>query len=455
MTPASVRLARCRCGARLPSVDDMTPQPTRCAPGAPGAPWVFLVAAAAVALHLADDSFLQPAHGVAAGDHLASGGVPLLALGVAALAYPRVRPGLRAVLALLTAIAGLLSGFLESGYHLSTVGLSDDDYTGLVAGVAGLVLVGLAAQTLWRSRRSGPTRPRQYLRRTLVGAAGLAILAEVVAPFAFGYYVTHAMRATVPEADLGAPHEDVVLTTSDGLELEGWYVPSTNGAAVIAFPGRTNPQPHTRMLVEHGYGVLLFDRRGEGHSDGDGNRLGWGGTRDIEAALDFLEGRPDVDPARIGGLGLSVGGELMLETAAEDSRLAAVVSEGAGTRTFGEELVDFSPGTVIRGFHTLVAKQAGVSLFADEAEPPSLVDVVHRIAPRPALLIWAPNGGNRETMNPLYQRLIGPSADLWAIDDVDHMKGLQGHPEEYERRVVGFFDDALLGTAPSENAAGD
>ena len=43
--------------------------------------------------------------------------------------------------------------------------------------------------------------------------------------------------------------EDVTLTTSDGLRLEGWYVPSKNGAAMIAFPGRKNPQVHTRMLA--------------------------------------------------------------------------------------------------------------------------------------------------------------------------------------------------------------
>ena len=409
----------------------------------------FLASAAAVMLHIADDSFLQPADGVSAGDHLFSGGVPLLALGVAAFVFLRVRAGLRAVIALLMAFTALVTGFLESGYHLFTVGLSGADFTGLVAGTSSVVLIGLAVRTLWRSRRSGPSRPRRYARRTVLGVVGLTVLAEVIAPFAFGYYATHAMRATVPDADLGSAYEDVTLTTSDGLELEGWYVPSRNGAAVIAFPGRTNPQPHARMLVEHGYGVLLIDRRGEGHSDGDGNRFGWGGTRDIAAALDFLEGRPDVDPARIGGLGLSVGGELMLEAAAEDTRLAAVVSEGAGTRTFAEELLDFSPDTIIRGFHTLVAKHVGVSVFADEPPPPSLVDVLPRIEPRPALLIWAPNGGNRETMNPLYQRLIGPSASLWAIDDVNHMKGLQGHPEEYERRVVGFFDQALLGDTTS------
>jgi pimeloyl-ACP methyl ester carboxylesterase len=203
------------------------------------------------------------------------------------------------------------------------------------------------------------------------------------------------------------------------------------------------------MLVRHGYGVLLFDRRGEGASDGDPNSLGWGGARDIHAALDYLEQRPDVDPGRIGGLGLSVGGELMLQAAAEDQRLAAVVSEGAGVRSLGEQLVDYDAATVVRGFHAMVAQQVGVALFSNQPPPPRLVDLVPRIAPRPTLLIWAPEGGNRETMNPMYQRLIGPSADIWAVRDVKHIKGLQTHPEEYERRVVGFFNLALLGQLPA------
>lgn len=76
------------------------------------------------------------------------------------------------------------------------------------------------------------------------------------------------------------PYEDVTLRTSDGLDLQGWYVPSRNGAAVIAFPGRSGPQRQTRMLARHGSGVLLFDRRDEGASDGDPNAFGWGGDRD-------------------------------------------------------------------------------------------------------------------------------------------------------------------------------
>ena len=307
----------------------------------------------------------------------------MLALAGGAYAYPRVRAGSRAVIALFTAVTGVVVGFAEAGSHLLSTGLHDDDYTGLVAGAAALLLVGLAVRTLWRSRRSGPTRMRQYARRSLLGVLGIAAMTEFVVPFEFGYIATHVMRAAVADPELGAAHEDVTLTTSDGLELEGWYVPSRNGAAVIAFPGRTNPQPHARMLIEHGYGVLLFDRRGEGASDGDGNMFGWGGTRDIEAALDFLEERPDVDPERIGGLGLSVGGELMLQAATEDTRLAAVVSEGAGTRTLSEELVDNDANSLIWGFHSLVAKHIGVALFSHESPPPSLIKILHQVGPRP------------------------------------------------------------------------
>ena len=41
------------------------------------------------------------------------------------------------------------------------------------------------------------------------------------------------------------------------------------------------------------------------------------------------------------------------------------------------------------------------------------------------------------------------------MDDVRHIKGLQTHPEEYERRVVGFFDDALLDDAAARGRVSD
>ena len=409
---------------------------------------VFFAATAAVMLHIADDNFFQPNDGVTASDHLVSGLVPLGVLAAAAAVYPRVRAGARAVIAILIGLIGILVGLVEAGYYTVAVGPSGDDFTGFLAGAGGVALLGLGAVTLWRSRKPGRSRTRRYLRRGLFGFLGLAFLLEIFVPFGLSYLSTHVHTAEVPEANLGVAYEDVTFTTSDGLDIAAWYVPSRNGAAVI-IPGRTKSQPHARMLIEHGYGVLLFDRRGEGASEGDPTLFGWGGAKDVHAAVDFLQDRPDVDPGRIGGLGLSVSGEMLLQAAAESSDLDAVVSEGAGTRTLSEEFEEFSGSELVRGFHVMMAKHAGLLVFSNDGPPPSLVDLVPQIAPRPVLLIWAPNGGNRETMNPTYEGLIGESADIWEIDDVKHVQGIKGHPEEYERRVIGFLDGALLSDAPA------
>ncbi len=61
---------------------------------------LFLGAIGVIALHVIDDSFLQPQPGTSAGDHLISGLVPLAALGLATASYLRVRAGGRAASAL-------------------------------------------------------------------------------------------------------------------------------------------------------------------------------------------------------------------------------------------------------------------------------------------------------------------------------------------------------------------
>jgi fermentation-respiration switch protein FrsA (DUF1100 family) len=198
------------------------------------------------------------------------------------------------------------------------------------------------------------------------------------------------------------------------------------------------------MLVSHGYGVLLFDRRGEGESEGDSNLLGWGGDKDILAAVEFLKSRPDVDPGRIGGIGLSVGGELMLQAASETAELAAVVSEGAGTRSFSEMMEEYHG--LERWFvaPSSLATTTGTAIFSSTAPPPNLTDVAPKIK-QPLFVIWAPNGGNIEHMSKEYFRLANSSSkQIWAMPTAKHVGGIRDQPKEYERRVVGFFDDALL-----------
>jgi len=404
---------------------------------------VFRLGILVIAVHVLDDSFVQPQPGTSAGDHLVSGFVPLAVLGLAAWAYPRLRGGRRGAIALAFGLLGIVAG-VEALHYTREVGPSGDDFTGLLAIPAGLLLLGLGAVTLWRTRRTDGSLWWRCLRRGLLGVAGVLVALLVLVPIGLGYITTHVARAVVPANHLGVPYEDVKFTTSDGLELEGWYVPSSNGAAVIAFPGRSGPQKQTRMLARHGYGVLLFDRRGEGESDGDPNSWGWGGGKDIEAAIAFLKRRPDVEKGRIGGLGLSVGGEMMLETAAGTDELGAVVSEGAGARTMSEDLdQDMPTAEKVTGFPLTLFKTASLAVFDNQMPPTNLKKLVPGIAPTPLLLIFAPNSPHGEDLNRGYYRAAREPKTLWAIPESTHTGGLAARPEEYERRVIGFFDGAL------------
>jgi hypothetical protein len=329
------------------------------------------------------------------------------------------------------------------GWHYTTeVGASGDDFTGLVTPPAGVVLLLLGVVTLWRSRRREGSRARRYVRRTLIGAAGLVVVWLIVQPFMASYGYTHLARAVVPDADLGgAAYEDVTFETPDGLELEGWYIPSKNGAAVISFPGRSGTREPARFLARHGYGVLLFDRRGEGKSEGDPNALGWNGHKDIDGAIAFLRQRPDVDPERIGGIGLSVGGEMMIEKAAETDALKAIVFEGTGIRSVRESN-ELSGGERWVQFPVMAATTVGTALFSNHSPPENLNDLVRRISPRPVFLIYADRGQGGEKLTADYYKAAGEPKQLWKTDS-NHVGGYDANPREYERRVVSFFDRAL------------
>jgi len=402
---------------------------------------VVRAATAVVALHVADDSFLQPNPGTSAADHLAGGLVPLALLAGAAVFYGRVRAGAQATIVLVLGFLGVLFG-TEAVHYAKEVGPSGDDFTGLLSIPAGLVLVGLGIVKLWRSRKTSDHPLWRYSRRLLITAAVVASVPIVVIPVALSYVVTHAGRAHVPTADLGAPYEEVEFTTSDGLLLKGWYIESKNGAAVISFPGRAASQKRAKMMADHGYGVLLFDRRGEGESEGDPNLFGWQGERDIHAAVAFLQSRPDVDPERIGGIGLSVGGEMMMEAAAESGAIKAIMSEGGSGRSVRDiwanpdrrwpELLGNSVAT------------AATALFTDNVPPSSLRSLAPKIQGASFFVYGEQGQIVEEPANTAFYEEARGQKEIWEVPGSGHMKGIEAQPEEYERRVVGFFDRTLL-----------
>ncbi len=402
---------------------------------------IVSLALAAAALHVADDNFLQPEPGTSPFDHLASGLIPIGVFTAAAALYPRLRAGVRAALAL--TFGALAAAFgVPSAYWLLEGEASGDHYTtGPLSLLAGAVLLVSGLVVLWRSRRSYGSRRRTFLRRATVLAVSLplsfAVFMLVVFPVGFAYTYTHTGRGVV-EPDLRVPYETVTVTTSDSLELTGSYVPSKNRAAVILFPGATR-SAEARMLIRHGYGLLLLNPRGQGTSEGDTVR--WAGDRDLLAGAEYLKSRPDVDDDRIGGFGFSVGGEILIEAAAQSTDFKAIVSEGAGYPAGEADLT--GAGHLLRP--SIAATGLATALFSNQTAPPKIVDRIGEIAPRSVFLIWAdPGMGGEVERQPKYYAAAGQPKQIWQVPGAAHTGGLKAQPAEYERRVVGFFDRALL-----------
>jgi uncharacterized protein len=410
---------------------------------------LLVLAVAAVSVHIVDDNFFQPEPGTSASDHLVSGLVPLTltVLAGVAVASTRARVGTRAALALLLGLFGVVAG-IEAAYYTRAGALSGDDYTGILSLVGGFLLLGTGGVMLWRTRRTDDNPLRRYLRRILIAAGVLASVAVFLFPASLAYVVTHTARAGVPTPRLGTAHEDVTFTTSDGLRLQGWFVPSRNGATVIVFPGRSGPQKQARMLIRHGYGVLLFDRRGEGRSEGDPNAFGWAGDRDLHAAAAYLRSRTDVDPERIGGIGLSVGGEMLIHAAAHSDVFKAIVSEGASGQSIRDGLANWDKWAFLGGGAVSLA----TAVFTNGLPPPSLKSEVSKIAPNAVFLIYGENGqgGSEKKPNKGFYAAAGNPKEIWEVPGGQHIAGITTRPREYELRVVAFFDRALLkkGEAP-------
>ena len=135
---------------------------------------------------------------------------------------------------------------------------------------------------------------------------------------------------------------------------------------------------------------------------------------------------------------------MLLQTAAETKDLAAVVSEGAGARTLGEELDDASGIDKVTTLVNYLSRDAANAVFSNQVPPASLKDLVPKIAPRPILFIHA---GTRDvgTLTPDYYEAARAPKQIWEVPEGGHTGGIDARPREYERRVVRFLDGALLG----------
>lgn len=293
------------------------------------------------------------------------------------------------------------------------------------------------------------TKPRRGVLKRVLRIVGFCILAAVIIlylllPAGFGAFASARHPSNVGNPPDG--FEKVALTASDGVKLAAWYVPSKNGTAVVLVHGATTSReavrPYARMLADHGFGVLAFDMRGHGESGGGGNAFGWEAVRDVGAAVAYLLKQDNV--RAIGGLGTSLGGEVLLGSVSSYPGLKAVVSDGATHRSIDDYIALPSRRDLVHSWTTRVM-YAAAGLFSGDVPPVTMVESITQAQDARFLFIAAGSEKDEIEYNTHFQETVGERAELWVVPGVGHISAFAGYPKEYEERVIAFLESALNG----------
>jgi dipeptidyl aminopeptidase/acylaminoacyl peptidase len=295
------------------------------------------------------------------------------------------------------------------------------------------------------------SRRRYWLRLFRVFIIALAV-ALFLLPLALGFLSVWGL--TRPPCNLGGDpgafnpsYENIRFHSRNGLELDGYFIPGTNGATIINVPtfnmGRGAQLHYAQVFNEAGFHVLTFNARvctSQGWIS-----LGYQEVEDVQAAYDYLKTRPDVDISRVSLHGFSSASATAIMAAARMPEIRAVSAEG-GYHNYNAVL---ELGQARNYFDALY--QAGFAggyrlITGDDMDVLSPIEVVDQFGTRPLLLIY---GSKEVSLSGARQMLAraesaGVPVELWVVEGAEHGNYLSVAPVEFVRRVVGFHQSALL-----------
>ena len=259
------------------------------------------------------------------------------------------------------------------------------------------------------------------------------------------YYHYEQSLASFP--DLHA--EPLSFHSSTGINLVGRWFRGTNRSTIVLANGYGDTQDQMLSIADFlhraGFNVLTYNMRSRAGSGGEYVTLGVYEQNDLISALDYLCTRSDVDPQRIGALGVSMGGAVVILAAARDKRIKAVVddcgfSDAPSVIAASFEHFIHLPSFPFAPVTIWIADQrAGIDV--DSVRP---MDVIARISPRPVFIIHGLDDFTVPVENSKqnFAHAREPK-QLWLVPGAKHGKAHSVAKAEYERRVTAFFDKAL------------
>jgi pimeloyl-ACP methyl ester carboxylesterase len=299
--------------------------------------------------------------------------------------------------------------------------------------------------------RQESNRKERWLSPATGFAGGaLAGLGLALGTLAYAYTATHPPRRRLrktPE-DYDLPYESVSFLSSDGLRLAAWFLPPPGmapQAAIVVCHGypmnRAEMLPHAKFLHEAGFAVLLFDFRAMGESAGEISSLGYHEVDDLRGALNYLQSRPDTEHLPVGVLGHSLGAAVAIMTAAQDTRIQAVVAESPYPDLHDAIEARFrfllGPASKALAYPAQWWAKRWLDLRPRDVSP---LRAVQEIGPRAVLIIT----GQRDLLARWTDvaRIFGEAQEpreLWLLKRSGHARCLRDQPAAYAQRVTAFF----------------
>jgi len=282
-------------------------------------------------------------------------------------------------------------------------------------------------------------------------AVGLVLLIGLVLVLglALSFLMTRRFGLTEARspAEFGLAFEEVTFKATDGLALHGWWIPNAGSdRAVVIMHGHGGSMDWDihRAPAFHaaGFSVLLFDFRAHGHSEGTTITFGYLERQDVLGAVEFLRGRGVL---RIGLLGFSFGGIAAMLATPICPNIAAVITDGGPARmrsAMAARGVEWGAPrwlSVPLAWLTvaMTSLRLKANLFRYEA-----VRWVGQISPRPILFIHAGRDQYLPDFDDLYAA-ARPPKEVWYVPEAGHTKVSELLPDEFQRRVIAFFDQHL------------
>lgn len=283
-----------------------------------------------------------------------------------------------------------------------------------------------------------------------VVAGGLVLLA---ASFFFTL-LTGATRTFRPKLINGRPKfvvEDVEFKNRDGLTLRGWWNPgNADKPVIIACHGvggnRADINSLTTRLNAAGFGLLVFDFRGHGESDGYKASFGYQERWDLLAAVTFLKDSGRLGQRQLCLWGISMGAATICLAAAEFRQVVvphAVVLDSSFARF--APIVKMSVKDwpwIARALFLPLVNFIGNRVFQVPAIIINPVRRVVNLAPARLLIIHSRSDEliPVEHASKLFESAKEPKT-YWELDSCPHGESFLQYGETYAKRVIEFFSE--------------